>query len=184
MTRSVKELRRESERSRAELATTVDQLRERISDTAEDIATGFAATHQIGSRRLHQPQDPELGSRALKARGHGNPMRRSRRACGRGSVLRLARGSSLPLLMIGAGLALTSKAVRSRSGAAAPAMDKARKCWMAQRSAPEALGGDVKDGLSRLKARPPACDKAQDTAAGVADDLRGRSGAGHQHSQR
>jgi len=36
MARSVKELRREFERSRAELAATVDQLRTRISNTAED----------------------------------------------------------------------------------------------------------------------------------------------------
>ena len=37
MSRSVEQLRRESERSRAELAATVDHLRARISDTAEDI---------------------------------------------------------------------------------------------------------------------------------------------------
>jgi hypothetical protein len=37
MTRSVEELRRESERNRAELATTVDRVREQITDTAEDI---------------------------------------------------------------------------------------------------------------------------------------------------
>ena len=37
MTRSVNELRRESELSRAELAATVSQLKVRITDTAEDI---------------------------------------------------------------------------------------------------------------------------------------------------
>ena len=44
-------------------------------------------------------------------------------------VLRLARGSSLPLLMIGAG-AMTSKTCGPAAEAAAPAMDKARECWM------------------------------------------------------
>ena len=39
MTRSVEELRRESERSRVELAGTVDDLRERITNTAETSAT-------------------------------------------------------------------------------------------------------------------------------------------------
>src|SRR6478736_1817252 len=37
MARSVEELRRESEQSRAQLSATVDQLKERITDTAEDI---------------------------------------------------------------------------------------------------------------------------------------------------
>jgi hypothetical protein len=37
MTRSVKELGSESERSRGELGATVDQLKVRISDTADDI---------------------------------------------------------------------------------------------------------------------------------------------------
>jgi hypothetical protein len=37
MARSVEELRRESEQSRAHLAATVDRLREQISDTADDL---------------------------------------------------------------------------------------------------------------------------------------------------
>src|SRR5258708_35455110 len=45
MTRSVEELRRESERSRAELAATVDQLKERITDTAEDIRYKVSPQH-------------------------------------------------------------------------------------------------------------------------------------------
>ena len=64
MTRSVEELKRESERSRAELTGTVEQLRERIADTAEDIR------HKVSPLRLRQLQDPELG-RGAKAEGHG-----------------------------------------------------------------------------------------------------------------
>ncbi len=45
MARSVKELRREFERSRAELAATVDQLRTRISNTAEDIRHKVSPEH-------------------------------------------------------------------------------------------------------------------------------------------
>ena len=37
MARSVEELRRESEQSRVQLAATVDRLRDRITDTAEDL---------------------------------------------------------------------------------------------------------------------------------------------------
>ena len=45
MTRSVEDLRRESERSRAELAATVEQLRERISHTADDIRHKVSPQH-------------------------------------------------------------------------------------------------------------------------------------------
>src|SRR3569833_1950676 len=45
MTRSVDELRRESERSRAELAATVDRLKDRISDTTEDIRHKVSPQH-------------------------------------------------------------------------------------------------------------------------------------------
>src|SRR5690242_10266 len=37
MTRSVEELRRESERNRVQLAATVDRLREQLTDTAEEL---------------------------------------------------------------------------------------------------------------------------------------------------
>lgn len=45
MTRSVEELRRESERSRAELAATVSQLKDQISDTADDIRHKVSPAH-------------------------------------------------------------------------------------------------------------------------------------------
>ena len=45
MPRSVEELRRQSEQSRAELAATVDQLRARIAETAEDIRHKVSPQH-------------------------------------------------------------------------------------------------------------------------------------------
>ena len=45
MTRSVEELRRDSEQSRAELAATVDRLKEQIADTAEDIRYKVSPEH-------------------------------------------------------------------------------------------------------------------------------------------
>jgi len=129
MTRSVEELRRESERSRAELAATVDQLRERISDTAEDIRHKVSPRHIKSEVSDYVSHKTQSWVEALKQQATENPMR----AIAAGTavavpVLRLARGFPLPLLMIGAGLALTSTAVRDRAGeAAAPAMDKARE---------------------------------------------------------
>jgi hypothetical protein len=81
-------------------------------------------------------------------------------------VLRLARGFSLPLLMIGAGLALTSKTVRDRATeAASPAIDRGR-----------GVLDDVKDGLSSAQSQASSMAKgAQAAAAGVADDLQRRT---------
>ena len=87
---------------------------------------------------------------ALKQQAMENPMQ----AIAAGSAvavpaLRLARGSSLPLLMIGAGLALTSKTVRDRAAeVTAPAMDKARGMLDDAAERAQALRDDMKDGLS------------------------------------
>jgi hypothetical protein len=167
MTRSVEELRRESERSRAELAATVDQLRERISDTAEDIRHKVSPQHiksEVSDYISHKTQS---WVEALKQQAIENPMQ----AIAAGTavavpVLRLARGFPLPLLMIGAGLALTSKSVRDRAmDAAGPAMEKAGEIMDEGTERARALRGDVKDGLS----------SAQRQAAGVTDDLQSQA---------
>jgi len=61
MTRSVEELRRDSEQSRAELAATVDRLREQIADTAEDI------------RYKVSPENIKAELSGLEAHGLGDP---------------------------------------------------------------------------------------------------------------
>src|SRR5260370_41450853 len=156
MTRSVEELRRESERSRAELAETVGLLRERISDTAEDIRHKVSPQHiksEVSDYISHKTQSWVV---ALKQQAMENPMQ----AIAAGTavaipVLRLARGFPLPLLMIGAGLALTSKTVRDRAAqAAAPAMDKASEMMDDTAHRAQPLRGDVKDPLSSARSPP------------------------------
>ena len=74
MTRLVEELRRESERSRAELAATVDQLRARISDTAEDIRHKVSPQHiksEVSDYISHKTQS---WVEALKQQAMENPM--------------------------------------------------------------------------------------------------------------
>jgi hypothetical protein len=178
MTRSMQELRRESEQSRAELAATVDQLRERISDTAEDIRHKVSPQHiraEVSDYLSHKTQS---WVETIKQRAMENPMQ----AIAAGTaiaipVLRLARGSSLPLLMMGAGLALTSKTVRDRAAeAAAPAMDRAREMLDDAAERAQAFRGDVKDGLSSAQSQAASmANDAQNTAAGVAADLRSRA---------
>jgi hypothetical protein len=93
-------------------------------------------------------------------------------------VLRLARGFPLPLLMIGAGLALTSKTVRDRaSEAAAPAMEKAGEVFDATAERVQSLGEGMRQAMSHAErqARNMA-DEAQGTAGGIADAATGMAG--------
>jgi hypothetical protein len=178
MTRSVEELRRESERSRAELAATVDRLRERISDAAEDIRHKVSPQHiksEVSDYLSHKTQSWVV---ALKQQAMENPMQ----AIAAGTavavpVLRMARGFPLPLLMIGAGLALTSKTVRDRAAeAAAPAMDKASEMMNDAAERAQSFRSDVMDAVSSARSQATGmANAAQDTAEGVADDLRNRA---------
>ena len=177
MARSVEELRLESERSRAALASTVVQLRERLSDTAEDIRQKVSPQHiksEVSDYISHKTQS-WLG--ALKQQAMDNPMQ----AIAAGTavavpLMRLARGFPLPLLMMGAGLVLSSKTVRSRAaGAAAPAMDKAGEILDQATERTQALRGNLEDTISSAQSRvTDLASDAQGGAGDLADGLRRR----------
>ena len=157
MTRSVEELRRDSEQSRAQLAATVDRLREQIADTAEDIRYKVspenikAEVSGFISHKTHGWMD------ALKQQAMDNPMQ----AIAAGTAIavpamRLARGFPLPLLMIGAGLALSSKTVRDRAAeAAAPGMEKAREVIDEAQNAPSPWATACGRRCPTRSVRPP-----------------------------
>jgi hypothetical protein len=174
MTLSVEELKRQSERSRAELSTTLDQLSTRISDTAEDLR------HKVSPQHVKAEVSDFIGNTTrgwidgLKRQARDNPMQ----AVAAGSaialpLLRLARGFPLPLLMIGAGLALTSKTVRSSiNEAAAPAMDKAGDMIADATEGARSLRGSVDDAVSWARAQSnDTAFQARDAAAGVSEQV-------------
>jgi uncharacterized protein YjbJ (UPF0337 family) len=185
MTRSVEELRQDSEQSRVQLAATVDRLREQITDTAEDIRYKVspqgikAEVAGFISHKTHGWLD------SLKQQAMDNPMQ----AIAAGTaiavpVLRLARGFPLPLLMISAGVALSSKTVRDRAAeAAAPGVEKAREVMDETAAHAQSLADGMRKAISH--AERPATDRiseAQDTASGMAEaagemasDLRDRA---------
>ena len=185
MTRSVEELRRDSEQSRAELAATVDRLREQIADTAEDIRYKVspenikAEVSGFISHKTHGWLD------ALKQQAMDNPMQ----AVAAGTAiavpaLRLARGFPLPLLMIGAGLALSSKTVRDRAAEAAePALEKVRGAFDETAERAQSLGDGMRKAMSHAERQAAGmADEVQQTAGGMADaasgmasDLSGRA---------
>jgi hypothetical protein len=175
MAQSVEELRSESERTRAALAATVDQLKERLSETAEDIRQKVSPGHIKSEVSDYISQKTQGWFDALKQQATDNPMQ----AIAAGTavavpVLRLARAFPLPLLMIGAGLVLSSKGVRSRAAeATAPAMDKARDMLNQTAEGAQAVGNNLKDAVSLAENRVGGvANDARDRAAGFAEDLR------------
>jgi hypothetical protein len=178
MTRSVEELRRDSEQSRAQLAATVDRLRDQITDTAEDIRykvspEGIKA--EVSGFISHKTQGWLDG---LKQQAMDNPMQ----AIAAGTAiavpaLRLARGFPLPLLMIGAGLALSSKTVRDRAGeAAAPGIEKAREVMGETAARAQSLGDGMRKAMSYAESQAAGmASEAQDAAGGMASDMRDRA---------
>ena len=171
MARSVEELRRESELGRARVAATVDQLRERITHTAEDLR------YKVSPEGL-KSEVTDLVSRktqswlgALKQQAMENPMQ----AIAAGTAiavpaLRLARGFPLPLLMIGAGLALSSKTVRAR------AAEKARELTDEAAERAQSLGEEVAETASATGRRAADTAGEAQARAGIADELNGRAG--------
>ncbi|UQR67842.1 DUF3618 domain-containing protein [Bradyrhizobium sp. C-145] len=172
MTRSVEELRRESERSRAELAATVGRLKEQISDTADDIRHKVSPQHIKSEVTEYVSHKTQSWVEGLKQQIMENPMRAVAAGAAVGiPLLRMARGVPFPLLMIGAGLALTSKTVRDRAAdATGPVIDKAGGMLEEVREGALAMQGDAKETLSSAQSRAAGiAGDAQDKAA----DLRG-----------
>jgi hypothetical protein len=179
MTRSVEELRRDSEQSRAQLAATVDRLREQIADTAEDIRYKVspesikAEVSGFISHKTHGWMD------ALKQQAMDNPME----AIAAGTAIavpamRLARGFPLPLLMIGAGLVLSSKTVRDRAAeAAAPGIEKAREVIDEASARAQSLGDGMRNAMSHAERQAAGmASEARASAGGMADGASGMAG--------
>jgi hypothetical protein len=101
--RSLNDLQRETERTRAELAATVDQLRSKVTDTVTDFrdrASPDAMKAEIGGY-LRAKAD------ALMDTARENPLQAAAIGVGVGyPLLKIARSIPAPILMVGAGLYL------------------------------------------------------------------------------
>lgn len=168
--RSVAELRRESERTRAELSQTVETLRDKITDTTADLRDMVSPQHIKAEVSGYVAKTSRHWLDAVKQQAMENPFQ----ALAAGTAvavpaLRIARSIPLPLLMIGAGLALTSPRIRN------VVADKVSGSLKATD------GGNVIDDAAR-KARSHwqsasdraegALDGARDTIAAATADVR------------
>jgi hypothetical protein len=116
----------------------------------------------------------------LKQEAMDNPMR----TVAAGTVvavplLRMVRGVPLPLLMIAAGLALTSKSVRDRAaGAISPIMDDASRVIDQTAERVQDATSEAQARLSTSRGRASgAINDAMDAARTAADDIKARATA-------
>lgn len=107
---SVEELREESERSREELAATANQLRDRVGDTATELKTLLTPAHIKRKFKDSVREERDSFVKSLQRKAKENPLQLA--AVGAAMAYpawALLRAIPTPLLLIGAGLFLTSK---------------------------------------------------------------------------
>ena len=193
-TRSLNQIRRETEQTRAALTTTVDELRGTVSDTAADIKS-----------RLNPEAIKAEVSGYIKSRGEQllhdftdmarrNPMQ----AVAIGAsvaypVMRLARAIPLPVLMIGAGLFLTgSKAGRDltqkASGLADDVSDEARRRAHDLGEQVSQVASDTRESAAEVMNRTGEAvagltERLRRAGSETADAIRTRLGTGSEAGQ-
>lgn len=120
---SVDDLRRESERSRAALTNTVVQLREMVSDTADDLKTRLSPAHikEEVKDYVREGSDQFFHSIARKARE--NPLQAVAIGAGLAYPLRgLLKSIPVPIMLVGTGLWLLRQKAAAHGGGYAGGM--------------------------------------------------------------
>jgi hypothetical protein len=108
--KSVDELRRESDRNREALASTVTELRDRVGDTAAELKTIASPSHIKQEIRDYVRRERESLIDTVQRKAKENPLQMAAIAAGLAyPALGLLRALPTPLWLIGAGLFLTSK---------------------------------------------------------------------------
>ena len=108
---SLSQLQRETERSRADLVQTVDALRTRVADTAEDLKSRVSPSAIKEEVKDYVRNTGQQWYETIERRAKENPLQAVAIAAGVAyPAFRLLKSIPAPLLLIGAGIAL------SRSG--------------------------------------------------------------------
>ncbi|HEV7881836.1 hypothetical protein [Bradyrhizobium sp.] len=104
-TRSLQQIKRETEQTRAGLTDTVEQLRTTVADTASDIRQRISPDHIKAEVSHYIKSRGEQLLDDITAAARRNPMQAAAIGVSVGyPLLRMARAVPLPVLMIGAGL--------------------------------------------------------------------------------
>lgn len=123
---SVQELQRESERSRAALAATVEQLRNKVGDTTSEIKSRLSPGYIKQEIKDYVREERVSLSQNLQRKAKENPLQ----AVAVGAAiaypaLGLVRAIPMPLMLIGAGLFFTSQRGRQTASEAKVKLDGA-----------------------------------------------------------
>jgi ElaB/YqjD/DUF883 family membrane-anchored ribosome-binding protein len=174
-TRSLNQIKRETEQTRAALTTTVEELRDTVSEMAADIKNRLRpdvlkaeVSGYIRSRGEQLYHDMTEAARR-------NPMQ----AIAVGAsvaypVLRIARAIPLPILMIGAGLFLAGSKTgqdltQKASDLAQDASEEARRRVNELRDQASQLGDQAAEAVSDVRGQAAeALDRAGDAVSGTA----------------
>jgi ElaB/YqjD/DUF883 family membrane-anchored ribosome-binding protein len=175
---SVDELRRESERTRAQLTDTVEHLRDKVGETASEIRTMVSPAHIKQEFRTYVREEREHLTGTVQRKIRENPLQ----AAAIGAAIAypawgLLRSIPMPLMLIGAGLFLTSskgkQTVEAAKEKAADAYrqgsDMAGEMLASAQDQAASQTNAVKDALAST------ATKVSDTARSAADAVSAQS---------
>src|SRR5436190_15371110 len=187
---SLEELREESERSREALASTVGELRDTVGHTASEIKTLISPAHIKKEIRNYVREERESVVQSIQRRAQDNPLQMA--AVGAAvayPVWSLLRAIPTPLLLIGAGLFLTSKrGQQSAKDIKAKVDDVVQQGTEKVTDMAGAVRSDLEDRLAGARygaeelrgtvtsAAGAVTDKAQSVFRGAADTAKGAAG--------
>jgi len=171
---SVEELRRESERTRAQLTETVGHLRDKVGETAGEIKTMISPAHIKQEIRTYVQQEREQITGTVRRQIRENPLQ----AAAIGAAIAypawgILRSIPLPLMLIGAGLFLTTSKGKATGHVAKEKVDEA------YRQGSDMAGEMLTDAQDQVSAQTAAvkeafhatAEKVSDTARSAADAI-------------
>lgn len=171
---SVEELRQQSEQSRAALATTIGELRERVGDSAAELKTLVAPDHIKQQLKDFVRDERESLVNSVRRRVQENPLQ----VAAIGAAIAypawgLLRAIPTPLLLIGAGLFLTSKKGQQAAKDAKARIDEAVQQG-SERVADMATGiqSDLQDRIDGAK---HGLEEIRDTVSSAAGSVVGKA---------
>lgn len=170
--RSMDELRRESEQTRAVLAATVTELRDRSGAVASDVKTLLSPTHIKQEIRSYIREERESVTRAVRRKMRENPLQTA--AVGAAlayPALGLLRAIPGPLWLIAGGLFLTTDRGRQATSEAKVKIDSMIQSGSdALSHASDALQSEVTERLGQARTEMHEMGEAVATAAGSLKD--------------
>lgn len=163
---SVEDLRQQSERGRAQLANTVDNLRDKVGDTAAEIKTLVSPAHIKAEIRTYVREERERLTDTIQRTARENPLQ----AAAIGAAIAypawgLLRAIPMPLMLIGAGLFLTSSRGKRTMN---DAKDKAAEAYRQGADMATDAVASVQDAISE---RSETVNRAVSSAGATVSDM-------------